>query len=179
MNSAFTAYLSISVHLFWGSISMACKAPHHSRASVVLQILAVPHVNLLQSHESNGQDQSQPGPYSWYPFSVLVIFLNEETKYVTETISGQKGLFWFVGFPDFSPQWLGSRNLDKTSWEEEEWVEGRERGEGERKGRGGEREQNEDWEERGHLLWKLLQLLIMTICVFLFEWPNLGVNLFH
>lgn len=48
-------------------------------------------------------------------------------------------------------------------------------------GGGGRREESEDGEERAQLLRKLSQFLIMTICVFffLFEWPNLGVNLLH
>lgn len=35
-------------------------------------------------------------------------------------------------------------------------------------GGGGGREESEDGEERAQLLWKLLQFLIMTICVFSF-----------
>jgi hypothetical protein len=50
---------------------------------------------------------------------VLVTFLITVTKYVAETTSERKDLFWLT-VSEFSPWSLGARCLGKTSW----WQEG-------------------------------------------------------
>lgn len=174
MNSAFTVYLSISVRLFWGPLVWPAKLRiHHSRASVVLQILAVPHVNLLQRLMSH---------MARTPLLVFIFCISYFSQQGDKT--PDRNNFWAEGFtlirglPRFQPTvaWLQEPGQNIVTGRV--WVEGRERGR-RRRGKGRREGREWGWRGRAHLPWKLLKFLIMTIFVFLFEWPNLGVNLLH